>query len=208
MYMPSYNRLSDRRVIADLVRRHSFGLLISAVDGAPPEATHIPFLYEADVAPHGRLTGHLARANPHWRSLDGTPVMALFQGPHAHISPDWYGDWPAVPTWNYVSIHMYGTFQVMQDPAELLALLERTVRMYEPASPLLASLGEDYYARLAQGVVGFAIAVDRLEAKEKMSQNKPVEIRRRVADGLRERGLDGDEAVARWMEGRGLCDEE
>lgn len=207
MYIPSFNLLDDRRVVADLVRRHSFGLLISATDDTPV-VTHIPFLYDADDGPYGCLSGHLARTNPHARGLDGKLAMAVFQGPHAHISPSWYGEWPAVPTWNYVAVHMYGTVRTVENPTELMLLLERAVRMYEPSSPLLDKLAADEYVKLAQAVVGFSIKVDRLEAKEKMSQNKPADVRRRVVGGLRERGLDGDEAVARWMQKRVIRDGE
>jgi transcriptional regulator len=60
------------------------------------------------------LTSHLARANPHWRALvSGAPSLALFQGPHAYVSPSWYASkaehGKVVPTWNYIAVHAHGT---------------------------------------------------------------------------------------------------
>ncbi|MBY0232275.1 MAG: FMN-binding negative transcriptional regulator [Gemmataceae bacterium] len=85
-----------------MIGRHPFGVLVTVRDGLP-FGTHLPFVRDGDA-----LVGHLARANPQAMGLDGAEALAVFSGPHAYVSPAWYGDGPAVPTWNYEAVHAYG----------------------------------------------------------------------------------------------------
>src|SRR5262245_46193341 len=99
MYIPASFREERLDVIHALIRSHSFGTLIS-VQGGQLVASHLPMLLESDRGPNGTLLAHVARANPHWRVFDGeTEVLAIFQGPHAYISPEWYVEPVSVPTW-------------------------------------------------------------------------------------------------------------
>src|SRR5215468_11069944 len=93
---PAAVRYSGRRTVGngghrfhDFIEAHAFGLLLSTHDGEP-FATHLPFLLERDAGQHGTLVGHLARANPQWRDLEGQQVLVVFSGPHAYFSPTWY----------------------------------------------------------------------------------------------------------------------
>jgi transcriptional regulator len=76
------------------------------------------------AGPHGTLVGHPARANPQWRELAG---QAVFTGPHAYISPTWYGAETVVPTWNYAAVHAYGPAEVVEDREHLLEIVRRSV---------------------------------------------------------------------------------
>ena len=62
---------------------------------------------ERDAAAHGRLIGHMARANAHWQVAADQRVLAIFHGPHAYVSPGWIEAQNVVPTWNYVTVHAY-----------------------------------------------------------------------------------------------------
>lgn len=199
MYIPAAFGMKDRDEMTAFVRQHSFALLCS--QGTERLfATHLPLLLLEDEAGHQVLRGHVARANPHWRELDGANVMAVFQGPHAYISPAWYVEPQAVPTWNYVAVHVYGTCRILTDEQALHLALRQMVEFYEPTSTLLQHLDETFYTNMARGVVGFEIEVTAMEGKAKLSQNKSEETVQGVIDALR-RSTDGDaHAVARLME--------
>jgi transcriptional regulator len=104
MYTPSHHRIDDPQAVRSFIERHSFGALISFTDSF--HVTHLPFVV-GEGEPLA-LSSHMARANPHWRSLAGNPeVLVIFQGPHAYISPALYEDRVSVPTWNYAVVHAY-----------------------------------------------------------------------------------------------------
>lgn len=203
MYVPRAFDAPDRAWCHALIRAESFGTLIS-VDGAgAPFATHLPFLLDPDRGPHGTLLGHVARPNPQWRGFaPGRPVLAIFQGPHAYVSPSWYGVHPSVPTWNYVAVHAYGVAVILEDAAPVRALLARLVEIHEadrPAPWSLAALPEDYLARMLGGIVAFEIPIERLEGKAKLSQNRAAEDQARVRATLAASDDPLARAVARLM---------
>src|SRR5689334_21322792 len=97
----------------EFIRRHSFATLVT-ISSSGPVASHLPLLLDAEAGPHGSLLGHMARANPQWRTAEGE-ALAIFLGPHAYVSPAWYGEPGTVPTWNYVAVHAYGTFRLVEE---------------------------------------------------------------------------------------------
>src|SRR5688572_23601686 len=111
MYIPATFAETDRNKLFEFIEQYSFATLVST-SGAEPIASRLPFLFDRQAGPHGRLLGHMARANPQWKTADGTRVLVMFDGPHAYISPTWYESRQVVPTWNYVAVHAYGTLHV------------------------------------------------------------------------------------------------
>jgi transcriptional regulator len=204
LYLPPVFTESDREVLLAHIERWNFGLLVS--NGACGlVASHIPFLL-ARAGERLLLQGHLARPNPQGAELAaGAEVLAIFPGSHTYISPSWYAKGPNVPTWNYVTVHAYGRVCLKEDEAWLRPFLRALALRHEAGSRapwLLDDLPEDYLRRMLAGIVGFEIAVSRLEGKWKLSQNRPREDRPRIIAALEERG-DGDSlAIARLMRER------
>ena len=131
MYVPRPFAETDPERLRELVHAHGFATLGSALDGEL-FATHVPLLLEPERGPHGTLTGHVARTNPHWRAFDGrTPALAIFHGPHAYVSPRWYRAPDQVPTWNYVVVHAAGRPRVVDDAAAVRAMLAGLSAQYE-----------------------------------------------------------------------------
>ncbi|MEI6234299.1 MAG: FMN-binding negative transcriptional regulator [Planctomycetota bacterium] len=200
MYIPSAFNETDRNTLFDFVELHSFGVLVTQHDGAP-FATHLPFLAERDVGEHGQLVSHMARANPHWMQANGHKVLAIFSGPHAYISPAWYEVPNAVPTWNYTAVHVSGTFEIVDNPDDVMELLARTVKQYEAprATPWVFDASNEFYKKLAQQIVAFRIRITSIEGKWKLNQNRPAEQQERVARALELSADPTDNAVAALM---------
>jgi transcriptional regulator len=200
MYVPPSFARTDPAELFAFMEAYSFAVLASTRDGEP-FATHLPLLLDRGGGPRGTLLGHMARANPQWHGLDGRPVLAVFAGPHAYVSPAWYESADAVPTWNYVAVHATGTFRLVDDPDAVTEIVSATVETYERNRPAPWKLdaSAEYVHKLVGGVVGFRIAVERLEGKWKLSQNQSAARRASVAAAL-ESSADADgRAIARLM---------
>jgi transcriptional regulator len=205
MYLPPAFHEKEPEPLHRLIREHSFGMLVSQVEGSPM-ATHLPFLLQTHPGMPDTLLGHMARANPQWRSLaPDTEILVIFQGPHAYISPSWYETELSVPTWNYAAVHAYGRPRLLEDPARMRALLEATVDNYEAgrAEPWTVDrLPEEFVSNLSRAIVGFEIEITRLEGKFKMSQNRSEADRQGTIRGLQEAGDPESLAVAAMMSAR------
>jgi transcriptional regulator len=199
MYVPRHFDASDRDWCHALIGRESFATVVTTGADGMPFATHVPLELEPERGPLGTLVGHVARANPHVELLRaGRPTLVVFAGPHAYVSPSWYARHPAVPTWNYVAVHATGVPAVVEDGARVRALLERVARRYEgdgDGAWTLAALPDDYLAGMVRGIVAFEVPIERLEGKAKLSQNRPADDRRRVADALAASADAGARAV-------------
>jgi transcriptional regulator len=202
MYIPEHFRESRSAVLHDFIRLHSFGTLVSQVEGEP-FATHLPFLLDAESGPHGTLRAHVARANPHWRGLhEDAQALVMFQGPHAYVSPSWYATPVAVPTWNYTAVHAYGRPRLVEDREALRALVDDTVRAYEGAYAepwRLERLDAAVVEKMLDNIVGFEVRIERLEGKLKLGQNRSAADREGVIAALTRQGDEQSTAVATMM---------
>jgi transcriptional regulator len=197
MYIPSAFAVDDRAALQAVMDAYSFATLVS-VDAGRPFATHLPLLLDAERGAHGVLIGHVARANPQWRHLEQAEALAIFHGPHAYISPAWYGPGPAsVPTWNYVAVHAYGRVRIIEEAALVAEQLRALVERHEVDSDWV--LDDAYAGRIQSGVVAFELEISRLEGKFKLSQNKSPVARAGVAAALAASPADHDRAVAAAM---------
>ncbi len=155
----------------------------------------------------GMLLGHMARANPQWRSFGelaaaGHQALVAFSGAHAYISPNWYGAGPAVPTWNYQAVHAYGIPRIIHDRASARQLVGALVARHESGfeAPWSADSQEaDYLDKMVRGIVAFEVPVVRLEIKAKLSQNRSAEDRAGVIVGLERSASAGDHELAKLM---------
>ena len=203
MYVPRHFSEDHLPTLQGLMAQYGFATLVTTRDGAPV-ASHLPLLVDRECGEFGRLIGHMARANPQWRGFDGkTQALAVFQGPHAYISPRWYESEQAVPTWNYAAVHAYGAPRIIEDHDAALAVLEALVAVHEGAGPAawrIDSQTADYRDSQIRGIVAFEIPITRLEGKFKLSQNKSEADRLGAARGLRDSGDALAAELARMME--------
>ncbi len=178
MYIPKAFEVTDPAALHDFIEANSFATIVTSVDGAP-FATRLPLILDREAGAYGKLIGHVARANPHWRSFDGrTQALAMFDGPHAYISPSWYVTSPAVPTWNYATVHAHGSPRVIDDAGRVEAIVDRLVAIHEAGLPRPWSVEQvppDFKAKLLKAIVGFEMPIARVEGKFKFGQNRPIE---------------------------------
>jgi transcriptional regulator len=180
MYVPKINQIEDQAALLAYMRAYSFAALATAgADGL--RATHLPFVIEEEG---GRITllAHMAKANPQWRDFAaGADALVMFMQPHAYVSPRHYDSRQNVPTWNYVAVHAYGRPQLIEARAAKIELQRKLIRQYD--ADYLTQMDElpDSYldARLA-AIVSFSLAVTRIEARYKLSQDKNPAERERI----------------------------
>jgi transcriptional regulator len=200
MYIPAYFHETDLARLDWLARYDAFGTLISLADGAPV-ATHLPVLYRRQGA-RVMLTGHWARPNPQWQSIEAQRVLFILHGPHAYISPRWYTDPDAnVPTWDYATAHLYGQVRLVQEPAALAKIVAALAACYEAGAekPWRMSESAANEPRL-RGIVGFELAVDDIQIKFKLNQNPSAANVEGAIAALAALGTDEARCVATLMQ--------
>jgi transcriptional regulator len=191
MYVPEPFKEERVPVLHDAMRRIGFATLVSS-GAAGLVASHVPLILAEDAGPLGTLYGHVARANDHWRDLGTVPqALAIFLGPDGYVTPSWYPTkqqtGKVVPTWNYVAVHAYGPIRLIEEQDRLLDLVTRLTDRHEGrrARPWQVSDAPESYVRgLLRAIVGLEMPIARLEGKWKLSQNRPVEDRAGVVQGL------------------------
>ena len=199
MYIPEHFVQNDKALLIEVMRAHSFALLISANENAEPFVTHLPFVVR-DEAQQVVIEGHMARANPHWQYLENNPrALIVFSGPHAYVSPSLYETKENVPTWSYVTVHAYGQVKLAHEMPEKHAAQTRLINALEPGyKQQFDELRPAYLHGRMSAIVAFEFVVDRLEGKFKLSQNRPMADRHNVANAFAE-GDDAQRAIAQWM---------
>lgn len=185
MHQPSAFVQTDPAKIRALIVENPFAILVTQ-GGGDMAASHVPMAMtqEGDAFPAGLvLEGHLAAANAQCAALGGGEALAIFAGPHAAISPAWYATRPAVPTWDYVAVHVHGVLEEVTGPA-LEALLRRQGSTQVDGFDF-DTLPAPLLEKLLAGIRGFRLRARHIEAQWKLSQNRPEADRRGVIAGLR-----------------------
>ena len=178
-----------------IIRDHPLGALVTQ-GAAGLDADHLPFEFDPDVGTHGLLSAHVARANTLWqRCPTGSPVMVIFRGAQAYISPNWYPTkheaHRQVPTWNYEVVHAHGVLTVHDDERFVRRIVARLTRRYEAAEHKPWKMGDsapEYIDGMLRNIVGIGIAITSLVGKAKLSQNRETRDRVGAADTLQARG--------------------
>ncbi|MEM8902861.1 MAG: FMN-binding negative transcriptional regulator [Actinomycetota bacterium] len=200
MHRPSHFALDDRDALTVVAETGFVQLVSSGPDGFA--VTPLPVLVDRGRAV---LRGHVARANPHWRSLADAPVAVAVCSPtDGYVSPTWYPSkvehGRVVPTWNHVTVAVHGTVEVHDDPEWVLALVRELSDAHEADRERPWSIDDapaEFIAKQAKAIVGVELRIERVEGAAKLSQNRPVADREGVLDGLDDEPLLT--AMRRWV---------
>lgn len=199
MYLPNRFKNSDLSAALQIMKSYPLATVISQTDKGP-FVSHLPLVVE-QVGNDLRLVGHLARGNPHWRMMDGQPVLVIFNGPNAYVTPKWYAE-NDVPTWNYAVVHISGTSSLIEDVTGIQRCLEKLTNAVETGSdPWKFWIPDDLVGDgvLEKVIVGFTIKAESVQAKFKLSQNRSAEDRAGVIRGLETRSDQMSREICKLM---------
>jgi transcriptional regulator len=229
MYVPAHFAAGDLTEIAAFVDAAAAADLVT-FDGTRLVSTLLPVIWDHFVgqhgalsqraapqraapqrdAPYGRLIGHIARSNPQWSTAaPQVPALAIVHGPQAYISPSWYESsrdhGKAVPTWNYTTVHFTGPVTFRSDTGWLRDVVTRLTERHEAGRAgrwWVSDAPVKYIDEQLRAIVGVELVVERIEAKDKLSQNRPQQDRACVITRLKDEPRDGARAIAELMERR------
>ena len=200
MYNPKHFEQHDAAVITELIQNFPLATLVTQnIDGLV--ANHIPFLLEGQIAVGSRLIGHVAKMNPVWQDTSpDAESLLIFQGPIAYITPNWYPSKQethlVVPTYNYATVHIYGKLVASHDEQVKRLVVEHLTNSMESMRPNPWRISEapaDYIEKMLGAIVAVGLTVTRIEAKWKVSQNRPASDKEGVASGLMQNALGEDD---------------
>ena len=204
MYVPKHFAAPSDAAVVELLGQHGAADLITVTEDGLL-ATLLPFIYDPDRGERGALLGHVARNNDQWRRPAIGPALVIVRGPDAYVSPTWYASKTehgrVVPTWNYITAHVYGDLIVHDDVAWLSALVRRLTEKHESGLTPQWSVDDapaPYIAGQLRAIVGLEIAITRVEAKWKLSQNRSAEDAEGVITALQD-GTSAEQAVGAQM---------
>ncbi|MEX5591577.1 FMN-binding negative transcriptional regulator [Pseudomonas orientalis] len=206
MYTPRAFAIDDLPQLQQLIQHTRLAQLVTMGENGL-QASHLPLLLNPDEGPNGTLYGHLAKANPQWRELqNGHEALVIFAGADAYVSPAFY---PAkaehgkvVPTWNYMAVHAYGKAQVFNDAERLLKVVSALTERHESGRPqpwAVSDAPADYIDGMLKAIVGFALPIERVIGKRKLSQNRSAADVAGVREGLAASTDVRDQALARFI---------
>ncbi|WPN47190.1 MULTISPECIES: FMN-binding negative transcriptional regulator [unclassified Pseudomonas] len=206
MYTPKAFAIDDLQEMQQQILDTRLALLVTHGEQGL-QASHLPLLLDAEQGPNGTLYGHFAKANPQWKELQsGAEALVIFAGADAYVSPGFYPgkaeNGKVVPTWNYVAVHAYGSAEVFTDAERLLKLVSALTDRHEAgrAQPWkVADAPVDYIEGMLRAIVGFALPVQRLEGKRKLSQNRNAADIAGVREGLSASRDVHDQTLAHLM---------
>jgi transcriptional regulator len=207
MYTPKAFEVADLALLHAAMKQSELATLVTMTTQGLV-ATHLPLLLDETKGEYGTLTGHVSRANLQWRETDpDAEALIIFLGLDTYVSPNWY---PAkqetgrvVPTWNYAAIHAYGRLTFYEDPEWLRNMVTELTKRHEASFPApwkVTDAPAVYIDSQLKAIVGFEFNIVRLEGKQKFNQNRSLEDRLGVIEGLRALGEERKGEVAELME--------
>ncbi|MFT5813560.1 MAG: transcriptional regulator [Psychroserpens sp.] len=195
MHVEEKWRLTEQEQIFSFIEKYSFATLVSP----SLQSSHLPLMLDRS---NNCLIGHFARNNPHWRELAEDIVkqhLVIFNGPHGYISPTWYHNKPAVPTWNYAAIHIKGCAEILSAD-DATQVIDSLMKKYEPELLVKRDVvSADYQKKLSKGIVGFQISIDIIDAKAKLGQHRSIADQQGVTAALRKSLSADHQALVDYM---------
>lgn len=206
-YMPPHFEQTDRAEVVAFLAAHPFATVVVQLDGQM-WPTPLPLIHRLGTDDWGTFIGHVALANETWKAA-GEEVLVIVNGADGYITPNWYATkaetHQVVPTWNYAAVHAWGRMSVHHEPKWKRMAVGMLTHLHERANPEPWKMGDapqEYLADQLEHIVGIEIAIDRLKAKYKLSQNRSRRDQEGVFTGLGERG-DSDDLLTMMKQAYG-----
>lgn len=203
LYTPKHFSRSDETAARRVIDAFGFATLFTTPVDGEPIVSHVPVLLDLAHGERGGVIGHVAGANPHAAALAGGRSFLVFQGPSGYVSPNWYTQpAAAVPTWNYVAVHVHGTVARIDDLSAKRAIVDALSARHEAGFPqpwTSDKMAPELLEKMLGHIVGFRLTIERIDAKFKLSQNRSDADREGTIAGLEQRGSAAELLLAAWM---------
>lgn len=212
MWLVDEYQVKDRELLLEIIHQNPLATVVTLDSWSQPPAlfaNHLPLLLDPEEgsSEYGDLIGHLSIQNPQCGHFaQATPVLVIFQGPHAYISPSTGRHSLTVPTWNYISVHVFGRPVLVEDPAEKIQIIEKQSRGMEKDADApwpFERLPQHFVEKLAAQIMGFRIRIERIESQFKLNQDRRPTERESIVAHLSEAPHEGARDIAAWM--KKLC---
>ena len=208
MHTPNSFKQEDDAHLKEVIREYPFATLITHSETGV-DAMHLPVML-ANVEGRDVIQAHIARSNKVWESVEnGSEVLLIFNGPNCYVSPSYYPTkeetGKAVPTWNYVVVHLKGKISFIHDEKWIYNVLDSLTHKHESnqKNPWAISDAPDAYIdKMLSAVVGVEVSIDSIKGQWKLSQNQPAVNKVGVVKGLLERGGENDVQVSHLVKER------
>ncbi|PWU21486.1 MAG: hypothetical protein C5B49_02555 [Bdellovibrio sp.] len=204
MYLPKHFSMEDDSKVRDLIASNGFVTALSFPDNTSPYINHFPVMFSQTPSQENVIVGHMAKKNPQWTHFQNNPnCILIVTGPHTYITPRWYKSGRDVPTWNYAVAHLHGKIELVEAFTEQVEILRQLSSFYERPGPKQweFELPDDLLdeATLTAAIISFRFHIESIEAKFKLSQNRPEIDRQGIIEGLRERTDDLSRSIRELM---------
>ena len=195
MYIPKLFKEEDQNTLVSIMQQNAFATIVTIDEKGRPIATSLPFLIKRQNEKI-ILEAHFAKNNPQWRHLENNQqVLVIFNGPHCYISPSWYKN-AGVPTWDYVTVHAYGSATLFKSDQQIAELIEALSDKYEENQEYPWQAKGRYPTKMLNAIVGFEINVQELQGKVKIGQNKTQNDLKGVLNTLEKSSSEQELAIA------------
>lgn len=198
MHIPHHFKFEDKAEKIEFMRQYSFATIVTMKDDLPI-ATQLPFVINEDA---GRLvlSSHFGIANEQVKYIEENTSLIIFSEPHAYISPVHYDKAESVPTWDYISVHAYGKAKIIDDEAGKAKALEQMIGYYEQNYlSQWDAFPEKFKSGMMRGIAAFELEVTGLQGQKKISQNKNLQERERIAGHLADSDNSSERTIADYI---------
>jgi len=199
MYRPEKFKVDNIEIEREFIKSYPLGVFISNSENSL-DLNYLPFVFESSGEDYF-LIGHMARANPQWKHLDGNAAVVSFQGPDRYISPSWYKTANQVPTWNYAAVEVRGRVELLHSYEKIEEILSKSVLQFEEQNQTTwnYNLSEDLRRGMVAHIVGIKIHIEKIEGKFKLSQNRHDSDFQGVAFNLGQSTRTSDQEMLSWI---------
>lgn len=206
MHIPSKFKQNDEKQLKSMMREYPFATLITHSESGI-EATHLPVII-TNTQGKDIVQAHIAKANNIWQSTkEGADVLLIFNGPNCYISPNYYPtkkeSGKAVPTWNYVAVHVRGKIAFIHDEQWIYNMIDAltTEHEYEQETPWsMSDAPQSYIKKMLPAIVGIEITIDSMEGQWKLSQNQPEINKTGILQGLAKKDNNHESKIKKLIE--------
>lgn len=194
-YIPKHFSQDDEIKVKKLVEQNGFATILSFPEKERVFINHLPIMFSSQAGEEKIIIGHMAKRNPQWAHFKINPdCTIIINGCHTYITPKWYKSGRDVPTWNYAIAHLHGKIELVESFNEQIKILKQLSFFFEKPSktPWAFELPDDLLDEpaLTSAIISFKFHIETIEAKFKLSQNRPIEDRQGIIEGLQERTDD------------------